>query len=221
MKFVIRQYDLVIFDVDGTLLNTKKGICSSVKYAAVICGLPVFDEIIIERNFIGPPIFECFKNTYGLDYDKAKEAVTVFREHYLNFDLFRAEPYNGIYEVCNSLKDYNIKMAIATNKRIDCALKLLNYFKFFNYTRNIHGSDFEGKLKKADLIEQCIKESGVKERKRILMVGDGYNDIEGAKSTGVSFLGVTYGYGFESGIGYPFPTVTSALGIKSFIDNNF
>lgn len=211
------KYKLIIFDVDGTLLDTKKGICSSVQYAVAKCGLPVMPSEEIERIFIGPPILKTFKKTYALNDEEAKQAEAFFRERYLKFDLFRAEVYDGIYDLLKFMRNAKLNVAIATYKRNDCALKLLEHFGFLEFTQNIHGADFEGKMEKKDLISQCIKDSECSNLSHIIMVGDSENDAFGAFNAGIAFLGVTYGYGFRKGGNYDYPMVGSPYEIISFL----
>ena len=211
------RYGLVIFDVDGTLLDTRDGIVSSVKYAACAKGLPEMKSGEIERIFIGPPIGCGFHNAYGLDGEELKAAVAAFREHYTQHDLFKAVPYEGIFETLDSLKKNGIAIAVATYKRHDYAVTLLRHFGFDHYTDNIHGADSAGKLTKADIIEQCIAESGCDDRSKMLMVGDSINDAEGAKNARIDFLGVTYGYGFSSSEVYPFAVAKRPKDISEYL----
>lgn len=211
------KIELVIFDVDGTLLDTKEGIVSSVKQASRMCGLPDLREDMIERTFIGPPIAQGFQTAFGLEGESLNKAVAVFRESYIQHDLLRARPYEGIYDVLDFLKKHGIKTAIATYKRDDYAKKLLAHFRFNEYTSNIHGSDQAGQLKKSDLIELCISDSGCCDRSAMLMVGDAESDAKGAKKAGVEFLGVTYGYGFSSSDDHGFATAAQPLKILDYL----
>lgn len=210
--------ELVIFDVDGTLLDTKEGIVSSVKYACAACRLPILQDDMIERTFIGPPIAQGFQTAYGIQGEKVAEAVASFRECYVERDLFRAKPYSGIYELLDLLSTQGLKIAIATYKREDYARKLLDHFGFDKYTSNIHGADPAGKLKKTDIIELCISNTGHCDRSAILMVGDTISDACGAKEAGIKFLGVTYGYGFSSDA-HEFPAVSHPMGIMEYLTN--
>lgn len=211
------KFDLAIFDVDGTLLDTQEGIVSSVIYAARTCGLSTLTKYEIKRLFIGPPIGQGFQNAYAISGKRLMEVVAVFRDHYIKQDLLRAKPYDGIFELCNFLQEYGTSMAIATYKRHDYALKLLEAFGFNRFTHNIHGSDFKGKFRKSDIIEQCILESGFRDRSRIVMIGDCESDAQGAEEAGIAFLGVTYGYGFVETGNYAFPTIDDVHKISKFL----
>lgn len=212
------KYELVIFDVDGTLLDTSEGVLSSVKYTIERFGFDMPDDKQL-RTFIGPPIQRSFANTFGLSGDIIQEMTAVFRDRYKGDDLIKALPYEGIYECFDSLESNGIKTAIATYKRDDYAQRIMKHFHFDDHTKIIHGADDKNKLSKSDIIEICINESGIPKEK-VLMVGDTDNDAIGAEGIGVDFLAVTFGFGFKPGeeITYPHVHVSdTAADIASFV----
>ncbi len=186
----------VIFDLDGTLLDTREGILESVKYAAKELG---YKELSHEEllEFVGPPIQMSFMNHYGCDEKTAQKAANIFRDYYKNKALLKATPYNGIYELCQRLKDNDIKMAVATYKREDYALRLLEHFDFHKYCDPMHGADNNNKLKKKDIVQLCLDEMGASKEAAVL-VGDTDHDANGALEAGIPFIGVTYGFGFKA-----------------------
>lgn len=191
------KYDLVIFDVDGTLLDTTEGVIAAVKYTIDKFGFrPLPEQKLLK--FIGPPIQNSFADAYGLSGDILQEIATVFRNRYSKHDLFGAVPYYGIFELMQTLKDGGIMSAVATYKREDYALTLLRHFGFDRFTDIIYGGDHENRLKKSDIIQKCISASGIADKNRIVMVGDTENDAVGAEKIGVDFLAVTYGFGFKT-----------------------
>ena len=193
----MRNCDAVIFDLDGTLLDTAEGILKSVKYTIKKMDLPpVTDEVI--KTFIGPPMQRSFARVFGLDEVKANECANCFRDRYKGDDLLLARPYDGIKEAISDLRAAGIKCAVATYKRQDYAEKILVHFGFDRITDGICGADFEGKLTKKDIIENAMKTAGVSDHARAVMVGDSDNDAIGAREIGVGFVAVTYGFGFGS-----------------------
>ncbi|MBD5483072.1 MAG: HAD hydrolase-like protein [Lachnospiraceae bacterium] len=190
------EWSAVVFDVDGTLLNTSEGVLSSVRYTIEAHGLaPLSDEEL--RRFIGPPIQDSFARVYGLSGDILQELATTFRDRYKGDDLFRAVPYDGIFEVFDELKRRGIPIAVATYKREDYAKRIMHHFGFDRYTDIIYGADHENRLKKADIIRKCLTSAGVASPADAVMVGDSDNDAVGAQNIGLKFLGVTYGFGFR------------------------
>ena len=194
-------YKLVIFDLDGTLLDTSEGILNAVRYTIDQCGLQTLSEEKIKK-FIGPPIQESFQRAYGIeDTDKLQELATIFRDRYKGSDLYKAKPYPGIYRTCETLQEAGILLAVATYKREDYAVNLLRHFGFDKYMTAMYGADHENKLKKADIIQKCLDLLDDPYRQNVrenaVMVGDTENDSLGAQRAGVDFIGVTYGFGFR------------------------
>lgn len=192
-----KKYKVVIFDVDGTLLNTSEGIISSAKYAINAMGYKVPSQEILE-SFIGPPIQDSFAKIFRADGEDLKKMANFFRNQYKENDLLKAVPYNGIYDVFEWLQQNNFHIAIATYKRQDYAETIVKHFGFDKYTNIICGSDFAGKLRKNDIIINSMQQAKIKDTEHAVMIGDSNNDAEGADIIGMDFIGVTYGFGFAS-----------------------
>lgn len=192
-----RRFKVAVFDLDGTLLDTSEGVLASVRYTIDYFGFaPLKDEQL--KCFIGPPIQDSFAKTYGLKGNVLQEIATVFRSRYREADLFKAVPYEGIYDVFERLVENGIKPAIATYKRQDYATEILVHFGFDRYTDIMYGADHENRLKKNDIILRAIRDAGVVNPLEAVMVGDSDNDAVGAQLLGVKFIGVTYGFGFHT-----------------------
>lgn len=185
----------VIFDLDGTLLDTREGIVESARYAAKTLGYPELPRETM-LSFIGPPIQQSFMTHYGCDPHTAQEAANLFRTYYKEKALLKAVPYAGIYDLCGTLKSWGINMAVATYKREDYALTLLRHFHFHEYCAVMHGADGDNRLKKRDIIQLCLQELTALRAESVL-VGDTVQDAAGAEEAGIPFLAVTYGFGFH------------------------
>ena len=196
----------VIFDLDGTLLDTREGIVESARYAAKRLGFP---ELPYETwlTFVGPPIQQSFMTHFSCDGETAQRAADLFRDYYKTKALLKAAPYDGIYALCEKLKANGIKMAVATYKREDYALMLLRHFGFDRYCDPMHGADNNNILKKEDIVRLCLEELGIRESESVL-IGDTIHDAAGARNAGIPFLAVTYGFGFRTAEDVdPFPCV--------------
>lgn len=191
------RYKAVVFDLDGTLLDTSEGVLSAVRYTIDYFGLPKLSEIRLKK-FIGPPIQNSFADAFGIKGDKLQEIATVFRNRYKDADLLKAVPYAGIYDVFCKLTECGIRPTVATYKRQDYATAILTHFGFNRYTDILCGADHENKLKKKDIIENALRAAGVADYTDAVMVGDSDNDAIGAKELGIPFIGVTYGFGFAN-----------------------
>lgn len=187
---------VVLFDLDGTLLDTTEGVLESAIYAAKRLG---YDELPHEQmlNFVGPPIQNSFLKHYGCSVERAQEAANLFRTYYKEKALYKARPYPGMIEVLKEMKERGVKMGVATYKREDYAISILEHFGIAPFCISMHGADNFNKLTKADIVNLCINEM-TSHRKDVILVGDTEHDAMGAKNAGVDFLGVTYGFGFKT-----------------------
>ena len=185
----------VIFDLDGTLLDTGRGIVKCVASTLSQMGLAVPNEEICE-SFVGPPLKKRFLELFKTDEKAADDFVRLFREEYAKGDIFLADRYPGMDE-CLALLRGRFPLAVATNKREDFAVKLLEKFEMASYFDAICGSDATSSITKEQIVANAAKRLGVKPAD-CLMVGDSLNDAEAAAKLGMQFIGVTYGYGFKS-----------------------
>lgn len=194
----------VLFDLDGTLLDTSEGIKHSVRYTLLKMGYNELPEETILK-FVGPPIQNSLMTYCGVDADEAQRGANVFREFYKNQALFEASLYDGIIDLLKELKSRSIRIGVATYKREDYALDLLEKFKIANYCDVIHGADNNNVLTKADIVEKCISELGANKEYTIL-VGDTDHDAKGAAEANVKFVAVSWGFGYDKNnkcIDYP------------------
>ena len=203
------KYKLVVWDVDGTLLDTSEGIISAAKYTINRYNLKMPSDDVL-KSFIGPPLKRSFMSTFGVEEEKAMEMVNVFRSRYKEFDLLKATPYDGIITLIRDISSKDIKQGVATNKRQDLAEILLGSFGIAGYMDVICGSDVVGKLSKSDIIQKAMNESGVTGLDKIVMIGDSDGDQTGAIKMGIDFIAVTYGFGFEKSM---------TEGIEKWADN--
>lgn len=193
----MKKFDCVVFDVDGTLLDTTEGVLSAVQYTIERFGLnPLPDSVL--KTFIGPPIQDSFAKAYGLGGDILQQIATVFRNRYKDVDLLKAVPYEGIYDVFENLVQNGIRPAIATYKRQDYAETILKHFHFDRYTDILYGADHENRLKKRDIIEKSLHACSITDYSRAVMIGDSSHDAAGASQIGIRFIGVTYGFEFRT-----------------------
>lgn len=193
-----KQYQLVIFDVDGTLMDTSEGLLQStilmmeeMKYE-----IPCRDVLL---SFVGPRIQDSLQRVYGLQGEELNQAATVFRNYYKKEqNLLRAKPYDGIFELLEYLKEKKMHMAVATNKRQDFVERLLEEYGFLPYVELICGTDLGGKLSKTDLIHKCTQEFSDCSLGETVLIGDSSYDAIAAHEAGIDFIGVTYGFDFHT-----------------------
>ncbi len=186
----------VIFDLDGTLLDTSEGVIRSVKYMLDQLGYEALPEEMY-RTFIGPPIHHRMKQIYGITDEEAAVAMHTFRDHYVEGDLFYASHYDGMEKLLQDLNGDGYRLGVCTYKREDQAKVLLEDKGLAKHFQVIHGQDAEGRLSKSEVLQLTMKDLGVTPEEAV-MVGDAYTDAEGAAGAGTHFLAVTYGFGFQT-----------------------
>lgn len=192
----MKKYKLIVFDVDGTLINPSEGVSHAIQYVIDKYNLPALSSEELD-SFNGPPINQSFSKYYNASDSQINEMVESFRLQYKNNDLLKAKVYPGIYTLLSELIHMGYLIGIATYKREDYAKRLLEYLGFNKYTNAIYGSDFQNKLSKKDIIINCINHFNITDYSKVLMIGDSDNDAVAAQCIGIDFLGVTYGFGFK------------------------
>ncbi|MGX7205877.1 HAD hydrolase-like protein [Enterococcus pingfangensis] len=183
--------NIVLFDLDGTLIDSSEGILNSICYMLEKQGLMIPNTETL-HSFIGPPLGESLQELYKLTEVESKKAVQLYRDHYAEYGIKQLTMYAGIDKVLAELsKDY--PLALATSKPEIFAKQILENAGLSEYFTGIFGADLiGGRSKKTDVIayslEQSLAADGV-------MVGDRKFDIIGAKENHLNSIGVLYGFG--------------------------
>ena len=192
---VIPDFKYILFDLDGTLTDSAPGSTASVKYALEKSGEPVPDYPVLCK-FIGPPLLYGFMNFCGMSEERAEKAVGYYREYYGVKGIFESELYPGIKELLSQLFSSNKKVILATSKPEVFAVKILEHFGISDYFYFTAGATLDKtRTEKADVIAYALKSAGVTDRRKAVMVGDRFHDIDGAKANGIRSVGVLYGFG--------------------------
>lgn len=197
------MYNSIIFDLDGTLVDSSEGIVNAALETLEILEYPLMAREEI-RSCIGPPLGEALIKKLGYAESEISVFNNVFRDLYKNKYLMEVTVYDGIMQLLEHLKG-RYRLSIATNKRYDYTDTMLKNLNLLRYFDTVEGSDFEGKLTKKDLINRCILKSDVS-REETVMIGDTTNDAYAAKDCEVDFIAVLYGMGFKTGDDVPYGT---------------
>ncbi len=189
------NYELILFDLDGTLTDPGEGITNSVAYA-----LKKFDIEVKDRRelykFIGPPLIESFMEFYGFSNEEAKEALMFYREYFTEKGMLENLVYNGVEVMLKALLKGGKHLAVATSKPEPFAKTILEHFGLDKYFEFIAGSTLEEtRTKKAEVIEYALEKLKITDRKKAVMVGDRKHDVIGAEQCGLDSIGVLFGYG--------------------------
>ena len=189
------MYQIVLFDLDGTLTDPGLGITNSVMHALKKWGIEVKERESLYR-FIGPPLQDSFMQYYGFSAEDAETSVAYYREYFREKGLYENEVYPGVEKLLTDLKAAGKTLAVATSKPEEFAIRILKHFGLDGYFDVIAGATMDSsRSKKADVIAYCLERLGVTELSGVVMVGDREHDIIGAKKVGVDSIGVLVGYG--------------------------
>lgn len=190
------MFKICLFDLDGTLTDSKEGIIKSFQYTLKHFGIKEPD--CGYEHFIGPALRDIFKTHCGFDDAMAETATAKYRERYATVGMYENKLYPGVAETLAALKDNGATVALATSKTAVYADKILKHFDIYDYFSFTAGSNFDGtRSDKKELIEYALDGLNVGEerKKTAVMAGDREYDITGAKRAGIKSIGVTYGYG--------------------------
>lgn len=191
------MYKNILFDFDGTVFDTLKGIERSVKYALDKNGIVLSVDSF--RRFAGPPFKVIFKENYGFDDELIVKIIEAFREDYLPYGIYESSPFPGIAELLDELRQNGFKLAIATLKPRTMAVELLERSGLYGKFDVISGQIAEGieTLTKAEIVRCAMDMLGAAPEDTVL-VGDTKYDVVGGHEAGLKVIGVRYGYA-ESG----------------------
>ena len=183
----------VIFDLDGTLLNTLGDLASSVNFALRSCGYPErsIDEV---RTFIGNGVIMLMHRSVpkGTNAEDEKKCFEKFRAHYLEHMEDTTAPYEGVNGLIRALGEKGIGTAVVSNK-LDAAVKGLCK-KHFPLLTCAFGVTQESERKpSAANVNKALSLLGVR-REEALYVGDSEVDVQTAQNAGLEMVGVTWGY---------------------------
>lgn len=191
----MNKYDVIIFDLDGTLSNSKEGITKSVQYALSKAGIDEPDLNKLE-HFIGPPLKDELIRTYGMTLEMAEKGVADYRERYIPIGIYETKIYPGTEDMLKQIKMAGKYIAMATSKPQSMAEEVLRYLKIDTYFDCVMGAELHGpRQSKQAVLEALFEELPIKDKSKYLMVGDTCFDIDGATAVDIDSVGVTFGFG--------------------------
>ena len=187
---------LVIFDLDGTLLDTIADLAESTNHALKQLGYPTHDVETI-RTFVGNGINKLLERALPLQ-EQTEEKVMLMRSHFVPYyDAHNADlssPYPSIVHLLEDLQGQGIMIAVASNKYQEATVKLVkHYFPMINFIEIL--GQREGINVKPDpsIVFDILKKANVN-KEEVLYVGDSGVDMQTAINAGVDVVGVTWGF---------------------------
>lgn len=192
-----RNWTSVLFDLDGTILDSAPGIVQSLVDTFTHIGLPVPPENEL-MHYVGPPLLDSLRNRAGLSEADAQRALQIYREDFRKDGAFDSAVFPGIIGLLESLRAAGIPLAIATSKPESQANRILDHFNLSQYFTVIAGaSEDETRATKSAIVGHALAElnEAGHDTSRSVMVGDRIYDVEGAAACDVPSIIVEWGYG--------------------------
>lgn len=190
----------VIFDLDGTLTDSRPGILRSTLYALRRLNeergetRPIPEEKSLDF-IIGPPLRDTFASLVGPENVEA--LLALYRERYAGVGLFENSVFEGIPEALERLDAAGFRLFVATSKNEADARRILHHFGLAKFFAEIYGSQADGgRAVKSDLLSYLLTREKIEaSAANVAMIGDRKFDVLGAKAVGISALGALWGYG--------------------------
>ena len=190
-----QKYNTILFDLDGTLIDSKPGILTAIRKTLSAFDIP-YTEAIIDQ-MVGPPFRISMKELLGInDMSIIEQLIKVYRGHYKAGDWRGCSIYEGVVDMLSKLKSEGYTLGLATSKPLQYTtiiMEELGLDKYFDYVGGATG-DATAELK-TDVINVVLKNLNVTCLDSVLMIGDRLYDVEGARASGVDSMGILWGYG--------------------------
>ncbi len=206
----LARWRAVLFDLDGTLTDPKRGITRSVQYALRKRGItpPDADEL---EPFIGPPLEQSFRERLGFDAVEARRAVDDYREYFSERGIYENEVYAGIPSLLRELRESGRRVCLATSKPTVFAERILEHFDLTKHFDLVVGSHLDGtRVEKTEVVSAALVGVRGEAPERAVMVGDRMHDVHGARANGIDAIAVAWGYGTREELRAAAPTSLAA-----------
>lgn len=215
----MRPYDVVLWDLDGTIMDSAPGIYQSFEHTFATLGIdtPSREEL---RKFLGPPLRSTFGEMLGFSDADTRRAIEIYREHYHSVGAFAGEPYPGVIDLVVESRSDGVLSGLATSKAETAARLVTTHFGLDNLF-DIYGcaTDDDVRKTKSDVLEFVLTELGDlgAHRDRIVLIGDRIHDVEGAVEFGIDCVLVEWGYGNADEFAEAHASVATVDELRSFL----
>jgi phosphoglycolate phosphatase len=188
----------VVFDLDGTLTDSRPGILRTTRHAlrrlneTTGRAAPIPEESALDF-MIGPPLRETFAGLVGPDL--VEPLLAFYRERYSETGMFENAVYPGIPEALEALQAAGHRLFVATSKNEGDARRILDHFGLTQFFAEIYGAQNDGgRAVKDELLAFLIAREGI-DANDAVMIGDRKFDALGARAVGLPMIGALWGYG--------------------------
>ena len=185
----------VLFDLDGTLTDSRAGITGSLRHALTRLGRPCPDDEVL-ATFIGPPLRGTLATLLDTaDPELIETAVAHYRARYDEVGLFENRVYDGVPEMLEGTARLAGPLLVATAKLQRLAARIVTHFDLARHFAGVYGAEAGGRFdRKSDLVAHLLERRIIRAG-RAVMVGDRASDIEAARLHGIPSVGALWGFG--------------------------
>ena len=188
----VLKYDAILFDVDGTLIDSAPGIINTLK--EVFTAMDVDVTGVDLRRYLGPPLRKSFGEHFT-DLAKIEEATDRYRKSYAVKGSHECDVYPGAAEMLRRLKAAGLVLCTATSKPTEVVTPILQEKGLAGYFDFIGGASMDESRDTKTEVVRYVLSRPVMQGRRVLMVGDRSDDMRGAADCGLDAAGALYGYG--------------------------
>lgn len=196
-----QPFTTVLWDLDGTIIDSRAGIFNSFNHTLAQMGLPLLRREDL-NPLIGPPLLDSFIQLCGGDLTQAERAKGIYRERYLQGGgALEADVFEGILDVIATSKAQGKFNSLATSKGLSGVKIVGDHFDFLHLFDVLGTASNDGiRSTKADVITYALAELELidADLTRVVLVGDRIHDVEGAREHGIEVILVKWGSGDES-----------------------
>lgn len=186
------DFDAVLFDVDGTLIDSAPGIRETFAYTFQKLGI---DDTGVDYNqFFGPPLRRSYAKFLPTP-EKVEEAVALYRDYYRVKGSHICKVYSGVPEMLRALRDAGLILCTATGKPVNVVTPILQEQGLYSMFHYVGGASEDTSVDTKTAVIKKVLENDLLKDRRILMVGDRRDDMIGAANCSLPAVGVLYGYG--------------------------
>jgi phosphoglycolate phosphatase len=191
----IPRFTTVIFDLDGTIVDSASSILQTIQMATLRMGLII--EAHLDDSLIGPPLEQILRKITCIDDPiLINNLLITFKEIYDSVGYKKSTPYDGVEHLLANLKKSGVILILATNKRMIPTIKILEHFRLQQYFESIYTIDMNNYAhysSKSTMLSSLIFEMGV-EPQFTLYVGDRLEDQIAAEENKLTSATVAWGY---------------------------
>lgn len=196
---LLKDIENVLFDLDGTLVDSRETIANSVLHALEKMDVDAATGPGVE-SLIGMPLYDIFVGRFGMEEANALQAIDHYRVYYDNLNQAGTRVYDRVHEDLARLKAEGYRLYIATVKPTQIAEKVLLDMELLPFFNGVAGASMGPERRdKSSIIAHALHKFGLAPS-RSMMVGDRDQDVEGARANGLRSVGVTYGFGLREEI---------------------